>query len=128
EPPPGTERLAFAAAQSLAGVRAYVEARAASAGLDSRRTASLVVAVDEVASNSIRHGGGAGTLAMWAAGEGVVCEVRDRGHSDDPLVGRERPAPDRTDGRGVWIANQLCDLVQVRATPDGTVVRLHAYR
>jgi anti-sigma regulatory factor (Ser/Thr protein kinase) len=128
EPPPGAERLAFATAGSLAGVRAFVEARATSAGLDRKRTASLVLATDEVASNSVRHGGGAGTLAVWASDQGVVCEVRDHGYVDDPLVGRELPALGRTDGRGVWIANQLCDLVQVRATPDGTVVRLHVYR
>ena len=31
-------------------------------------------------------------------------------------------------GRGVWLANQLCDLVQIRSGAAGTVVRLHARR
>ena len=35
------------------------------------------------------------------------------------------PAADGEGGRGVWIANQLCDLVQVRSGEDGSVVRLH---
>ena len=39
----------------------------------------------------------------------------------DPLAGRERPAGLGDAGRGLWIVNQLCDLVQVR----GGVVRLH---
>ena len=33
---------------------------------------------------------------------------------------------DRAGGRGLWIANQLCDLVQVRSGAAGTTVRLHA--
>jgi hypothetical protein len=28
-------------------------------------------------------------------------------------------------GRGVWLANQLCDLVQIRSAPRSTQVRLH---
>ncbi len=128
DPPAGAECLAFEHPESLAGVRAFVDARAAYAGLDPKRAASLVLATDEIASNSVRHGGGSGTLAMWATDLGAVCEVRDTGHLDDPLVGREHPALGRTDGRGVWIANQLCDLVQVRSTPSGTIVRLHVYR
>jgi anti-sigma regulatory factor (Ser/Thr protein kinase) len=27
-------------------------------------------------------------------------------------------------GRGLWLANQLCDLVQIRSGENGTVVRL----
>ena len=128
DPPAAVEHLAFEHPESLAGVRAFVGARAAHAGLDPERAASLVLAADEIASNSVRHGGGAGTLSMWSTDQGVVCEVRDGGHVDDPLVGRGRPALGRTDGRGVWIANQLCDLVQLRSTPNGTIVRLHVYR
>jgi anti-sigma regulatory factor (Ser/Thr protein kinase) len=42
------------------------------------------------------------------------------------LAGRIRPGPDQSSGFGLWLANQLCDLVQVRSLPSGTVVRLHA--
>ena len=49
----------------------------------------------------------------------LACAVRDNGHIDDPLVGRERPRPEQERGRGLWLANQLCDLVQVRSGPDG---------
>jgi anti-sigma regulatory factor (Ser/Thr protein kinase) len=128
EPPDGADQLAFTGAESLARVRAFVEAHAASADLEVERTEALVLAVHEVGSNSVRHGGGSGTLTIWASDRAVVCEVRDHGQLDDPLVGRELPPRDRAEGRGVWIANRLCDLVQVRVTPEGTVVRLHAYR
>jgi anti-sigma regulatory factor (Ser/Thr protein kinase) len=84
-----------------------------------------VLAVHEIAANSIRHGGGRGTLRVWRDGGSLVCEIRDRGHIRDPLVGRTRPLPNATGGRGLWIANQICDLVQIRSTAAGTVVRVH---
>jgi anti-sigma regulatory factor (Ser/Thr protein kinase) len=97
------------------------------AGLGEARTADLVLAVDEVATNSLRHGGGRGTLRIWREDGAVVCEVRDAGRIEDPMAGRERPAPDGDGGRGLWMVNQLCDLVQLRTLPTGAVVRLHLY-
>jgi anti-sigma regulatory factor (Ser/Thr protein kinase) len=80
--------------------------------------------VHEVASNSIANGGGKGRLLVWREPEALICEVRDSGRLDDPMVGRRAPAPTGEDGRGLWLANQLCDLVQVRSTRAGAVVRL----
>jgi hypothetical protein len=57
----------------------------------------------------------------------VICEISDAGSIADPLVGRENPPVDRLGGRGLWMANQLCDLVQVRSGAFGTVVRLHVH-
>ena len=104
-----------------------IPGHAAAAGLNPDRTADLVLAVDEVASNSLRHGGGRGTLRIWREQGALVCEVRDAGRFEDPLAGRERPALDRDGGRGLWMVNQLCDLVQLRSFPSGAVVRLHVY-
>jgi hypothetical protein len=36
-----------------------------------------------------------------------------------------RPELDAQTGRGLWIVNQLCDLVQMRVMPTGTTVRMH---
>jgi anti-sigma regulatory factor (Ser/Thr protein kinase) len=85
----------------------------------------LVLAVNELATNSIRYGGGGGMLRLWREGESLLCEVQDGGRMQAPLVGRIRPKPHANCGRGVWIANQLCDLVQIRSSPAGTVVRVH---
>ena len=109
----------------LAAVRAFVSSRAAEVGLDGMRVADLVLAVDEIAANSIRHGHGGGHLSMWVEPGAVVCEVRDRGRLTDPLADRTRVSAGTESGRGLWLANQLCDLVQVRTFADGTVVRLH---
>ena len=126
DPPGQPPALGFEPA-SLAGLRELVAGHAAAAGLDPDRTADLVLAVDEVASNSLRHGGGRGILRIWREDGALVCEVRDAGRIDDPLAGRERPTLDREGGRGLWMINQLCDLVQLRSFPSGAVVRLHVY-
>lgn len=112
-------------ADDLARVRRVVAERAGAAGLERARNADLVLCVSELAANSVRHGGGTGVLRSWTDGAFVVCEVRDRGALDEPLTGRIRPAVDAHGGRGVWFANALCDLVQIRSQADGTVVRVH---
>ena len=88
----------------------------------------MVLAVNEIAANSVQHGGGSGTLRIWREGDVLTCEIRDSGHLDDPLADRRRPAPGEDGGRGLWLANQLCDLVQVRSFTTGTTVRLHMHR
>jgi hypothetical protein len=54
-------------------------------------------------------------------------EIADAGLINDPLVGRDLLHDLAETGRGVWMANQLCDLVQVRSGSAGTVVRLFAW-
>jgi anti-sigma regulatory factor (Ser/Thr protein kinase) len=128
-PEPGALRATLVFdANELATVRRLVSREAARAGFTTPPIGDLVLAVNEVATNSVRHGGGAGTLGIWRDGGVLVCEVRDRGQLDDPLADRRRPAPDHDGGRGLWLANQLCDLVQIRSFPSGTTVRLHMHR
>jgi anti-sigma regulatory factor (Ser/Thr protein kinase) len=110
---------------SLQEVRRFVSRRASAAGLDPERADDLVLCVNEAASNSVRHGGGEGVVRVWLDGDSLVCEVRDRGRIVEPLVGRNRPSPGSNGGHGLWLANQLCDLVQVRTRRSGTSVRLH---
>src|SRR3989441_2351499 len=113
---------------SLRAMRGFVADRGRSAGLDANRTADLVLAVSEVASNSVLHGGGGGHLRVWRDGEELLCGVRDHGRFDPPLVGRERPTDDQSSGRGLWLLNHLCDLVQIRSCPSGKLGRLHMRR
>jgi len=105
-------------------IRWIVRRHAGNAGLTEQDVDSLVLATTEVATNTLVHAGGTGELRVWRNGATLVCEVRDKGHIDDPLVGRVSPA-DGEGGRGVWLAMQLCDLVQVRTSGVGNVVRLH---
>ncbi|HYR48856.1 MAG TPA: sensor histidine kinase [Candidatus Eisenbacteria bacterium] len=112
----------------LASVRYVVAHHAHASGLDSGRAEELMTAVNEIATNSIRHGGGGGSLRIWQEDAAVVCEIRDSGRFSEPLADRRRPAPIHTAPRGLWLANQLCDLVQIRNFADGTVIRLHMRR
>jgi anti-sigma regulatory factor (Ser/Thr protein kinase) len=111
----------------LVAVRGLVYRRASSAGLDASKAADLVLAVNEIATNSLLHGGGKGTLRVWEDTSALTCEVRDSGRFNSPLVDRERPAAGAAGPRGLWLANQLCDLVQIRSFATGTAVRLHMW-
>ena len=111
----------------LAAVRAEVESRAVSAGLRADQGQDLALAVHEVAVNSVEHGGGSGDIRVWEEPGALVVEVRDAGRIADPLVGRQLPARDDVGGRGLWLANQLCDLVQIRSRATGTTVRIHTW-
>lgn len=126
-PPPAgpVTELAFTAGD-LASVRRLVSRHCEEAGLHRSATQDLTLSADEIASNSLLHGGGRGVLRVWVEGGHLVCEVSDDGTIRDPLAGREPPTTERTSGRGLWLANQLCDLVQVRSGAAGTVIRLHA--
>lgn len=110
---------------TLDAVRRFVSQRADDAGLDSARADDLVIAVNEAATNSVRHGGGGGVVRSWENDDELVCEIRDSGRIDELLVGRRRPASGGRGGHGLWLAHQLCDLVQLRSRRNGTVVRLH---
>jgi anti-sigma regulatory factor (Ser/Thr protein kinase) len=83
-----------------------------------------VIAASELAANSVAHGGG--TLRTWQDDGRLLVEFEDGGAIAKPLAGRLRPEPTQEGGRGLWLANQLCDLVQIRSRPGRTTVRLRA--
>jgi anti-sigma regulatory factor (Ser/Thr protein kinase) len=124
DPPGDATEIAFDA-ETLLALRRVVAARAADARLDGLRAGDLVLAVHELATNSVRHGGGDGVLRIWQDAHALICEVRGAGRIEDPMAGRERPASGQLGGHGLWLVNQVCDLVQVRCFADGGVVRLH---
>jgi len=108
----------------LSEVRGIVREHAEGFGLTPESVAGLELAASEIATNSVLYGGGHGHLRCWADESGFVCELRDRGRIEQPLVGRTRPAPGQTSGYGLWLAQQLCDLVEIRSGAIGTVVRI----
>ncbi|HKC19675.1 MAG TPA: sensor histidine kinase [Candidatus Dormibacteraeota bacterium] len=110
---------------NLLPMRGEVARQALAFGLGAERATNLVTAVNEVATNSIVHGGGAGVLRVWRQHDALVSEVRDRGAHRLPLADRTKPAAGVRESCGLWLANQLCDLVQIRNFATGTVIRLH---
>jgi anti-sigma regulatory factor (Ser/Thr protein kinase) len=120
-PPDRAEHLAYRG--DLRPVRDFTGRFAARSGLDPDRAAELVLAVGELAANTLRHTSGGGVVHAWTAPGEVICQVSDQGQISDPLVGRRRP-PD-TSGLGIWVVHQVCDLVELRTGGDGTKVRVH---
>ena len=128
DPPPADAYDVAFDQDSLAAVRAFLSEVALDAGVGGVRRDDLLLAVNELATNSVRHGGGQGTLRAWVDEEFLVCEVTDSGRIDEPLTGRVRPAAGALNGYGLWLVNQVCDLVQVRASDAGSVVRMRIRR
>jgi anti-sigma regulatory factor (Ser/Thr protein kinase) len=108
----------------LHDVRSLVAVAGSAGGLSPAQVADLAVAASELASNSILYGGGRGLLTVWEDGAAVMVEVADAGTIEDPMVGQMRPDPSEEHGRGLYIANQLCDEVRIDSSPTGTRVRL----
>ena len=84
-----------------------------------------MLAVSEVAANTLRHTRSSGALAIWKDVGEVVCEIQDEGTITDPLAGRRRPSLEAMGGHGLWIVNQVCDEVEMRSDETGTTIRLH---
>ncbi|MEN3284265.1 MAG: hypothetical protein V7607_5405 [Solirubrobacteraceae bacterium] len=124
DPPDAAHAVAFDAG-TLGVVRNVAAAQAIAAGLPAEPAADLVLAVNEAATNSVLHGGGQGVLRVWREADAVICEISDQGAIVAPLAGREPPPKGNLGGHGLWLCNQLCDLVQIRAFPGEGVVRLH---
>jgi anti-sigma regulatory factor (Ser/Thr protein kinase) len=123
-PPPPAHAEALEYRDDLGSVRSFVASRAEQAGLTSARVVDLVLAVSELAANTLRYTDSDGTVQVWNTGQELICQVTDRGQITDPLA-RHRPRSEGLGGKGLWLVNQLCDLVQARTSPAGTVARLH---
>jgi anti-sigma regulatory factor (Ser/Thr protein kinase) len=108
-----------------APVRRFVVAQATRLGLPLGRLDDLILAVNEVATNAIRHGAGSGQVRVWRDGRYLLCEVFDAGQATEGLFGLVPPSPASEGGHGMWITRQLCDLVEIRTVPTGTTVRLY---
>lgn len=108
----------------LSVVRRLVAGFASETGLTADQVEDLVLAVNELTTNSVVHGGGVGTLLLWREGGVVVCEVRDAGRLANPMVGRRNPGASAHGGYGVMLVNLLCDLVRVHTGEGGTAIRV----
>jgi anti-sigma regulatory factor (Ser/Thr protein kinase) len=128
-PPGRAETLAYSG--DLRPVRGFVARKARGAGLASGRADDLVLAVSELATNTLGHTAGGGMVRTWrtsgAAGAAaeIICQVEDSGQITDPLAMHRAPSDGLPGGKGLWVVNQLCDLVQARTGPAGTTTRLH---
>lgn len=128
EPPSatGTDTMTYEVATDLRALRAFVCDGAAARGLSPERVELLVLAVSELATNTLQHTTGGGRVRLWAEGDQVFCDVVDQGPAR--TLGRDMPEAKAVRGRGLAIVEQVCDEATVLATPEGTVVRIRLAR
>ncbi|KRB45092.1 MULTISPECIES: ATP-binding protein [unclassified Terrabacter] len=88
------------------------------------RADNAVLAVHEVAVNSIVHGGGHGVLLIDETADSLVFTVED----DDGTGSVPEVLPldeQSTSGRGLWIAQRLSDRLTIEARPMRTRIGVH---
>jgi len=120
-PSNGLVSRAFAG-QDIPALRLLVAEQLELAGLPPRRRDEVVLAIDEVITNSVRHGGGRGRLEIWVAGGRLWFQITDQGSGMAQVPAPRRPAPTEPGGRGLWIARQLTDDLHITTGPGGTSV------
>lgn len=111
---------------SLATLRADLNACGAAHGLGDVALAHFVLAVNEIATNAVRHAGGKGRLCLWHDGGALWCEVEDDGPGIAPrhlLRAGDRRA-DRIGGHGLWLAQHICDYHDIDTASSGTRITL----
>jgi anti-sigma regulatory factor (Ser/Thr protein kinase) len=124
DPPSGAQTITFRADQ--AAVRRFALAAGLGAGLSPGRVNDLVLAIGELAGNTLLHTDGMGTATIWVTDDELIGQVHDNGQITDPLAGTLRPDPsDAGTRRGLWLVHQVSDLVQVQSGPAGTTIRVH---
>jgi anti-sigma regulatory factor (Ser/Thr protein kinase) len=123
-PPPPASAEAMDYRVDLAPVRRLVESYARRSGLAPERVADLVLAASEIAANTLGHTDSGGMLHVWHDEAEILCQVHDQGWIADPLAGRVKRPPEGR-GHGLFLVNQVCDLLELRTGPSGTTVRMH---
>jgi hypothetical protein len=63
--------------------------------------------------NDVVHPPGDQRRRAWSDDHSLVFEVSDRGHVTSRLADRLAPTLDGGSQGGLWLADQLCDLVQI---------------
>ena len=118
--------MTFVYTNNLSEVRVLAETQARTAGLAEDRVTDFVIAVSEVAANTVRHAHSAGSMNIWSDAGELICEMHDSGVIADPVAaGRQPPAADANGGHGLWLVYQICDKVELDSNSGGTTIRLH---
>jgi anti-sigma regulatory factor (Ser/Thr protein kinase) len=113
--------------EDLTAIRRVIGSFVLDAGLSGARTEELVLAVNEITTNAVIHGRLPAWVRAWHADDEVVVEVADTGDGiRDVLAGQLTPPTAGLGGRGLWLARQLCDAVEVRCQKRGCTVTLRA--
>jgi serine/threonine-protein kinase RsbW len=108
----------------LPGVRRFVATHARECGLDESSVGDLVIAVNEIATNGVRHGSSKAQLRLWTERGHLCAEVHDHGHWVPTDAGADPPSSDAEGGMGLWVTRQICSAVHISTGEQGTTVLL----
>jgi serine/threonine-protein kinase RsbW len=122
--PEQLERSWRVTAPEIASLRHHVKDAARGAGLDSDRIDRYTFAVNEIVINAIQHGGGTAEVAISAGPGSVTVTVVDRGTGWNSDIPQDLPPPDRSHGRGLWLATRMCDDLTISSSSTGTTITL----
>ncbi|MFC0006310.1 ATP-binding protein [Micromonospora siamensis] len=95
-------------AATVTTLRHRLRTSVTTAGLTGDDADDFVLAVHELVTNAVRHGGGRGHLELYRNGDVLVCEVSDEGDPTAELSVR-LSATDMPGGRGLWLAHRFTD-------------------
>jgi anti-sigma regulatory factor (Ser/Thr protein kinase) len=109
----------------LSPARSFAVDYAGWVGLSRDGIEDLQLVATELATNSLMYTDGACRLAFWRDDGHLVCEARDSGRLDDPLVGRLDPGPSGPASRGLFLVNAISDLVRTHTTTTGTTIQAY---
>jgi anti-sigma regulatory factor (Ser/Thr protein kinase) len=109
----------------LHSIRVALARQASAHGLADHARFNFVLAVNELTTNAIVHGGGGGRVRLWRHGDALWCEVVDtgRGPASPQLDRMRQPAPEQR-GHGMWLVDHLCDSVHIEPGERGIRILL----
>ncbi|MFI7577712.1 ATP-binding protein [Micromonospora sp. NPDC049497] len=105
-------------AATVTGLRHLLAVRVAAAGLAGEPADDFVLAVHELVTNAVRHGGGTGHLQLVRRGDVIHCTVTDHGTGQDGLP-VDLPETNVPGGRGLWLAHHLTGTLVLQRQPGG---------
>ena len=122
---PPADVAAFGFDGDLRGLRRFIASQADAYGVTGDRAEMLVLAVSEVGAYLKNQGPGTAAVRAWEQPGAVVCDFRQPGASvSDPFLGLRPAGLEPGAGDGLWLANQICDWMEIRSGAEGCAIQL----
>jgi len=123
QPPEGAETFGFDG--DLRALRRFIAGSAGAHGVSGDRADMLVLAVSEIGAYLKSQWPASATVRTWEQPGSIVCDFRQPGAIiSDPFLGLRPAELVPGDGDGLWLANQICDWMEIRSDAAGSTIQL----